>query len=66
MVTEIIAANTLLQVFEFQNRSASPLEEVIALINYARILDLCIGFSGITGKLLGVIHHGSCFTIKTK
>ncbi len=41
-------------------------EEIIALIAHARIPDLCIGFPGIKGKLVGVICHASCFTIKTK
>jgi hypothetical protein len=41
---------------EFKNRSASHVEEVIALIAHARI----------PGKLVGVVRHGSCFTIKTK
>ena len=41
-------------------------EEIIAFIAYARIPNLGIGFPGITGELVGIVRHASCFTIKTK
>ena len=51
---------------EFKNRSANYVEKVVAFIAHAGIPDLRIGFPGITGELVGVICHGSCFTIKKK
>jgi hypothetical protein len=39
---------------EFKNRSASPVEEVIAFITHARVPDIRIGFPCMTGKLVRV------------
>jgi hypothetical protein len=45
-------------------RRSHYVEEVIAFIAHARIPDFGVGFPGIAGKLVGIICHGNCFTIK--
>ena len=42
------------------------LEEVVAFVAHARIPDFCIGVPGLTGKLVRVLSHRLCFTIKKK
>jgi hypothetical protein len=41
-------------------------EKIIPFIAHAGIPDFRIGFPGITCKLVGIIRHTLCFTIKKK
>jgi poly(A) polymerase Pap1 len=66
MVPENVALDTFLQIFGIQNRTASNVEEIVAFVAHARVPDFGIGFPGITGKLIRVVGHRLCFTIKKK